>query len=156
MTDETTSETPASPPVPLEEMDANDPSLTPEMQAQIAKAQRVAELRSQEVFMKRSLGLHDCQNCDFVYDESLGETKVIGGTVPAGTAYADLPSDWRCPTCRAQKGFFKERVEEIPGFEVNQGYGFGTNAWTSGQKNLAVFGGLGLFFFIFLAGYGLS
>ena len=49
-----------------------------------------------------------------------------------------------------------EVVEEIPGFEVNQGYGFGTNSWTSGQKNLAIFGGLGLFFLLFLSGYAMS
>jgi len=76
--------------------------------------------------------------------------------VPAGTAFADLPSDWRCPTCRGNKGGFAAEVEEIPGFAVNQGYGIGANAWTSGQKNLAVFGGLAAFFVLFLGGYGLS
>jgi hypothetical protein len=49
-----------------------------------------------------------------------------------------------------------EVVEEIPGFEVNQGYGFGTNSWTAGQKNLAIFGGLAVFFLLFLGGYALS
>ena len=81
---------------------------------------------------------------------------MIGGMVKAGTAFADLPADWRCPVCRASKDAFQEVVEEIPGFEVNQGYGFGSNAWTTGQKNLAIFGGLGFFFLLFLSGYALS
>eukprot|EP00980_Cylindrotheca_fusiformis_P010791 scaffold2442_cov146-Cylindrotheca_fusiformis.AAC.6 len=68
----------------------------------------------------------------------------------------ELPADWRCPVCRASKDAFEEVVEEIPGFEVNQGYGFGSNAWTAGQKNLAIFGGLGFFFLLFLSGYALS
>ena len=81
---------------------------------------------------------------------------MIGGMIKPGTKFEDTPSDWRCPVCRASKDAFVEVVEEIPGFEVNQGYGFGTNSWTAGQKNLAVFGGLGLFFLLFLSGYAMS
>ena len=76
--------------------------------------------------------------------------------VAPGTKFEDLVSNWRCPVCRASKDSFLEVVEEIPGFEVNQGYGFGANAWTSGQKNLAIFGGLALFFLLFLSGYAMS
>jgi hypothetical protein len=81
---------------------------------------------------------------------------MIGGMIKPGTTFESLPSNWRCPVCRASKDSFNEVVEEIPGFEVNQGYGFGTNSWTAGQKNLAIFGGLGLFFLLFLSGYALS
>ena len=99
--------------------------------------------------MKRSTGIHKCSNCDWEFDEKKGDNYMIGGMIKPGTKFEDTPSDWRCPVCRASKDAFVEVVEEIPGFEVNQGYGFGTNSWTSGQKNLAIFGGLGLFFLLF-------
>jgi rubredoxin len=120
------------------------------------KAERADELRAQEVFMKKSTGIHKCTNCDWQYDETKGDSMMIGGMVKPGTEFVALPADWRCPVCRASKDAFQEIVEEIPGFEVNQGYGLGANSWTSGQKNLAVFGGLGAFFVLFLSGYAMS
>ena len=133
----------------MEEMD----DATREMMEKVKRAQL---LREQEVFMKKSTGKHKCTNCDWEYDQEKGDSMMIGGMIKPGTAFAELPSDWRCPVCRASKDAFTEIVEEIPGFEVNQGYGFGTNSWTAGQKNLAVFGGLGFFFLLFLSGYALS
>jgi rubredoxin len=124
--------------------------------AAMEKARKVEELRAQEVFMKKSTGKHKCTNCDWEYDQTKGDSMMIGGMIKPGTEFGELPADWRCPVCRASKDAFQELVEEIPGFEVNQGYGFGTNAWSAGQKNLAIFGGLGLFFVLFLGGYGLS
>jgi len=124
--------------------------------ATAAKLRRASELRQQEVFMKKSLGKHQCTNCDWEYDQSIGDSNMIGGQVPAGTTFAQLPANWRCPVCRASKDSFQELTEEIPGFAVNQGYGFGSNAWSAGQKNLAIFGGLGLFFLLFLSGYALN
>lgn len=120
------------------------------------KQRRAQELREQEVFMKLSTGKHKCSNCDWEYDETKGDSMMIGGMIKPGTKFDDTPADWRCPVCRASKDAFNEIVEEIPGFEVNQGYGFGTNGWTSGQKNLAVFGGLAFFFVLFLSGYAMS
>lgn len=138
-----------TPPVEEEEMDD-------ETRRAMEKARRADELRAQEVFMKKSLGIYKCGNCDWEYDQEKGDTMMIGGMVQPGTAFSDLPSNWRCPVCRASKDSFEEVVEEIPGFEVNQGYGFGTNSWTAGQKNLAIFGGLGLFFLLFISGYAMS
>jgi rubredoxin len=123
---------------------------------QMEKAQRAQLLREQEVFMKKSTGIHRCTNCDWKYDETKGDSMMIGGMIKPGTRFEDLPADWRCPVCRASKDAFTDIVEEIPGFEVNQGYGFGANSWTAGQKNLAIFGGLGLFFLLFLSGYAMS
>lgn len=123
---------------------------------QMEKARKAQELREQEVFMKKSTGKHKCTNCDWEYDEAKGDSMMIGGMIKPGTQFAELPADWRCPVCRASKDAFDEVVEEIPGFEVNQGYGFGTNSWTAGQKNAAIFGGLAVFFALFLGGYGLS
>lgn len=97
-----------------------------------------------------------CTNCNYEYDETEGDIGTIGGMIQPGTAFAELPSNWRCPTCRAQKGAFEEIVTEIPGFEVNQGYGFGGNSMSGDQKNLLIFGGLFAFFVLFLGGYGMS
>ncbi|KAG7341985.1 rubredoxin [Nitzschia inconspicua] len=150
----------------LEVVDPNAPTMDPmedtldEMdeltRKQMEKAQKAQLLREQEVFMKKSTGIHKCTNCDWAYDETKGDSMMIGGMIKPGTKFQDLPANWRCPVCRASKDAFAEVVEEIPGFEVNQGYGFGTNSWTAGQKNLAIFGGLGLFFLLFLSGYAMS
>lgn len=136
-------------PMEDEEMDA-------ELKLQLEKQRRADELRAQEVFMKKSTGMYKCNNCDWEYDPAKGDKNMIGGMVPPGTQFEDLAANWRCPVCRASKDSFSEVVEEIPGFEVNQGYGFGANSWTAGQKNLAIFGGLGFFFLLFLSGYAMS
>lgn len=122
----------------------------------LEKQKKANELRAQEVFMKRSTGLHICSNCDWKYDPEKGDSFLIGGMIKPGTAFDDLPSNWRCPTCRASKDNFNEVVEEIPGFEVNQGYGFGTNGMTSGEKNTLIWGGLAAFFALFIGGYAMS
>lgn len=127
-----------------------------ETMKQLEKQRRAQELREQEVFMKKSTGKFKCSNCDWEYDEAKGDAMMIGGMVKPGTKFEALASNWRCPVCRASKDSFNEIVEEIPGFEVNQGYGFGTNSWTAGQKNAAVFGGLAFFFALFIGGYALS
>ena len=106
-----------------------DPMEEEEMDAatrlQLEKIRRAEELRAQEVFMKKSTGIYKCNNCDWEYDETKGDKMMIGGMVTPGTKFEDLASNWRCPVCRASKDSFTELVEEIPGFEVNQGYGFG-------------------------------
>lgn len=137
-------------------MDEAMEELDSETLRQMEKARKAQELRDQEVFMKKSTGKHQCTNCDWEFDETKGDSMMIGGMIKPGTAFSELPADWRCPVCRASKDAFVEVVEEIPGFEVNQGYGFGTNSWTAGQKNAAIFGGLALFFFLFIGGYALS
>jgi rubredoxin len=116
----------------------------------------VAELKAQEVFIRRETGVFTCNNCDYKYVEADGDTAMIGGTNPPGTTFASLPANYRCPTCRSSKDNFSPVIEEIAGFAVNQGYGFGTNSMTGGQKNLLIFGGLGAFFVLFLGGYAMS
>jgi rubredoxin len=44
-----------------------------------------------------------CIVCDFIYDESLGWPEE--GILP-GTAFADIPDDWRCPDCGVGKADF--------------------------------------------------
>ena len=145
----TTTPTEEEDPMAMAEMDE-------ESRIMLEKQRRADELRAQEVFMTKSTGKHKCTNCEWEYEEEKGDSQMIGGMIKPGTPFAELPTNWRCPVCRASKDSFEEVVEEIAGFEVNQGYGFGTNAWTGGQKNLAIFGGLGFFFLLFLSGYALS
>ena len=64
-----------------------------------------------------------------------------------------LPEDWQCPVCGGEKRQFKLVQREVAGFAENQGYGLGTNSMTGEQKSLLIFGSLGFFIFLFLAGY---
>ena len=73
--------------------------------------------------------------------------------VAAGTQFKDLPDDWRCPTCGAEKSKFKNMGKEVAGFEQNQGYGFGTNSMTGGEKSVFDLRALALFFLFFISGY---
>lgn len=133
-----------------------DAELDAETLLAMEKSRRSDELRAQEVFMTKSTGKFDCTNCDWTFDETKGDAMMIGGQIQPGTKFEDLPSNWRCPVCRASKDSFKEDLIEIPGFEVNQGYGFGTNSMTSEQKSGLIFGGLAVFFLLFLSGYALN
>jgi rubredoxin len=48
-----------------------------------------------------------CANCGYVYEQARGDPS--GGVAP-GTAWEDIPADWRCPDCGAAKSDF-EMVE---------------------------------------------
>ena len=49
---------------------------------------------------KSHRGLYICALCDYVYDPAAGDR--VGG-VAAGTRFDDLPEDWVCPVCGADK-----------------------------------------------------
>jgi len=51
---------------------------------------------------------YKCTVCDYVYDPELGDPE--GGITP-GTPFEELPDDWVCPVCGADKSEF-EKVEE--------------------------------------------
>lgn len=140
----------------VEESGEPETAMDAAMRAEQERIKRVETLKAQEVFIQRSTGIYLCDNCGYEFDTAKGDVMMIGGTVQPGTPFEDLPSNWRCPTCRASKDSFTEKTLEIPGFEVNQGYGFGTNSWTSSQKTGVIFGGLFLFFVVFIGGYALS
>lgn len=48
-------------------------------------------------------GKYICSVCGYVYDPELGDPE---HGVPAGTAFDQLPADWRCPRCRQGKDKF--------------------------------------------------
>lgn len=124
-------------PVGEEPVEAKDelPELT-------EKEKEIARLRAAETFMVKETGIFECRSCGFEYREE-----------QQGTAFAQLPSSWRCPQCLSQKGLFTPRTTTIAGFRENQEYGFGTNTMTSEGKNGLIFGSLGVFFLLFLSGY---
>lgn len=45
-----------------------------------------------------------CMNCGWVYDEALGDPM---GEIEPGTAWEDIPDDWKCPDCGALKAEFE-------------------------------------------------
>jgi rubredoxin/flavin reductase (DIM6/NTAB) family NADH-FMN oxidoreductase RutF len=61
---------------------------------------------SKEVTTK--MAKYECNVCGYVYDPELGDPE--GGITP-GTPFEDLPDDWVCPVCGADKSQF-EKVEE--------------------------------------------
>ena len=50
--------------------------------------------------------MYQCQtvNCGFIYDPDRGERK---GKINKGTAFEDIPDDWRCPICGGTKAVFR-------------------------------------------------
>lgn len=50
----------------------------------------------EEIIMKR----YKCKVCGYIYDPEVGEPRT---NTPPGTAFEDLPEDWKCPKCGAGK-----------------------------------------------------
>jgi rubredoxin len=117
------------------------------------RQKEIARLRAAETFMEKDTGKFQCRVCELEYDPEQGNPKT--GIAP-GTQFTDIQSNWRCPQCRASKDSFSPMTITIAGFAENQGYGFGGNSMTEGDKNLAIFGGIGFFFVLFLSGYLLT
>jgi len=46
-----------------------------------------------------------CELCDYVYDPAVGDPD---NNIPPGTPFAELPADWLCPVCGAEKSEFQE------------------------------------------------
>lgn len=98
---------------------------------------------------------YECRSCGYVYEPNKGDSQ---GNIPAGTLFTDLPSKWRCPVCGVGRTqFINIGSKGAPsGFEQNLKYGLGVNSLTPGQKNILIFGALGLAVLFFLSLYGLS
>ncbi len=45
-----------------------------------------------------------CMDCGYAYDPEKGDP--MGG-VPPGTAWEDVPDDWKCPDCGSPKADFE-------------------------------------------------
>lgn len=46
-----------------------------------------------------------CTVCGYIYDEEKGYPD---GNIAAGTKWEDVPEDFRCPRCKADKYSFEE------------------------------------------------
>ncbi|MEA5616669.1 rubredoxin [Cronbergia sp. UHCC 0137] len=97
----------------------------------------------------------ECRACGYVYEPEKGDDK---HDIPAGTDFADLPVNWRCPVCTAKKVAFSNigPAGTVSGFKENLNYGLGVNNLTPGQKNILIFGALALGFLFFISLYGLQ
>jgi rubredoxin len=49
----------------------------------------------------------ECTVCGYVYDPQNGDPD---HGFPPGTAFEDLPDDWVCPECGAEKSLFQKVV----------------------------------------------
>jgi GntR family transcriptional regulator/MocR family aminotransferase len=50
-----------------------------------------------------------CRGCYFVYEEASGLPRQA---IRPGTAFADIPANWRCPDCGSDKTTFRPYVEK--------------------------------------------
>ena len=50
-----------------------------------------------------------CRGCYFVYEEVSGLPQQ---SIRPGTAFADIPANWRCPDCGTEKTTFRPYVEK--------------------------------------------
>ena len=98
---------------------------------------------------------YECRSCGYTYEPTKGDSR---NRTPVGVPFKELPSDWRCPVCGASKPQFSNMgpVGTASGFKQNLNYGFGVNTLTPGQKNILIFGGLGIGVLFFLSLYGLQ
>ena len=58
-----------------------------------------------EITAKEATGKYICSVCSYVYDPAVGDPD---NGIPAGTAFEDLPDDWRCPRCKNPKSVFNK------------------------------------------------
>lgn len=97
----------------------------------------------------------ECRACGYVYKPNKGDPK---NGIIAGTPFTALPATWKCPTCGAKQAAFTNIgiLGKASGFKENQKYGLGVNTMTAEQKNLLIFGSLGVGILILLSLYTLS
>ncbi len=110
---------------------------------------------SEQAVENTVLDRFECRPCGYVYEPEKGDDK---HDIAAGTPFAELPITWRCPVCGAKKVAFTNigPAGTASGFKENLGYGLGVNKLTPAQKNILIFGALGLAFLFFISLYGLQ
>lgn len=98
---------------------------------------------------------YECRSCGYVYEPAKGDSK---SNIPSGTPFESLERTWSCPVCGVSKTQFSNigATDAPSGFKENLSYGFGVNQMTPGQKNLLIFGAMGLALLFFLSLYGLG
>jgi len=61
-------------------------------------------LKSVNTDRRTKMQKYTCQVCGYVYDPAVGDPE--NGVAP-GTSFEDLPADWVCPVCGADKSQFE-------------------------------------------------
>ena len=125
------------------------PPSSSSLSSSLEKLAEIEERKAAEVFITRNTGRFECQACGYIYDETVGLPKK---GIVAGTIFADIEK-FRCPQCGVGKSYFVAETETLSGFKENQKYGLGGNSMTGNQKTNIIFGGLLLFFALFMSGY---
>ncbi len=115
----------------------------------------MSEASKEKTLAEQAPANYECRACGYVYAPEKGDGKA---NIPAGTLFSDLPVDWHCPVCgTSKKTFVNIGAPNAPsGFAENLNYGFGVNRLTPAQKNLLIFGALGLGVLFFLSLYTLN
>jgi rubredoxin len=119
------------------------------------KDNHVSQASQEKTLAEQAPASYECRSCGYTYVPSKGDSQT---NIPAGTLFTDLPSNWRCPVCGANRTLFKNigATDAPSGFAENLDYGFGVNRLTPRQKNLLIFGSLALAALFFLSLYGLN
>ncbi len=106
------------------------------------------------VLAPEEMDCYECRSCGYSYEPVKGDSRA---KIPQGTAFEDLPLNWRCPVCSAPKKRFANigPVNSPSGFKENLSYGLGVNRLTPSQKNILIFGALAVGFMFFISLYGL-
>ena len=138
---------------PVEEM---IPLVTPDGDINEAAADEVAgeESAEEKPLTPAEMDRYECRSCGNTYEPAKGDSRA---DVPPGIEFRNLPVDWRCTVCGASKSQFSNigPAGQASGFKENLSYGFGVNTLTPGQKNVLIFGALGVAVLFFLSLYGL-
>ncbi len=140
------------------EPDAVESSATDPAAAGPASTEATAEtaeaIAEPEVLSPEEMDCYECRACGYVYEPAKGDNR---SRVTAGTAFEELPLNWRCPVCSTPKKQFSNigPIGSPSGFKENLDYGLGVNRLTPAQKNILIFGTLALGFLFFLSLYGL-
>lgn len=94
----------------------------------------------------------ECRACGYIYEPSKGDEN---RSIPPGTAFADLPVNWRCPVCSAPKKQFSNiGPVGIPlRLQGKSELRLGCESPHPGQKNILIFGGLALAVLFLLSFY---
>jgi rubredoxin len=58
--------------------------------------------RNEEV---KPMAKYECTVCGYIYDPEQGDPD---SNIPPGTPFEELPDDWVCPVCGAEKSEFKK------------------------------------------------
>ena len=130
-------------------------SLVDSSEATTAEAtESLEEEEAERPLTPAEMDCYECRSCGYTYEPTKGDSRT---KVPVGVQFSDLPNDWRCPVCGASRSQFSNvgPIGTASGFKENLGYGFGVNTLTPGQKNLLIFGALGIAVLFFLSLYGL-